>query len=655
MPGKSNSLRWRLLAATLLIEALTLALLVGNSVRLIREHLVRQTETRIQAIELAYKTALAVPLASRDYPTLRDILEGWRHASDIRYLVVTDVRGQVLAAAGWERDKPLPAPTPADAAGEVIHVAFDVDFQGSVYGRAHYGLSSRFIDEARSALFEQSVAIALAALGLTFLLLLATGYWLTRDFAALTSASARIGDGDYAVRVPVSGDDEVAAVARSFNAMADALQERVAELAHAASHDLLTGMNNRNAFERALNQALTHWLPGDEALTVFYIDLDQFKVINDTCGHAAGDFFLRGLARHLERQLDGIGFMARLGGDEFGIILRGIGLDEAEKRALDIIAVVRGYPFDWEDRSYSVGASIGIACATPRLATATDLLMAADTACFAAKEHGRNRAEVFHPEDEYYQQRHADFLSLSEISEALGNGRLRLFGQRIVPLHDGRTAYAEVLVRMVGSDGTLMSPARFIPAAERYGLIALVDRWVIDAACAQLAAWRQAGRQAPRLNVNLSGLSLADPGLAEYIRFVFEQHRVEPGQIGFEITESCAISQIDYALGFIDFCRELGCVLSLDDFGSGLSSFGYLKRFKVQALKIDGQFVRNADTDGDDRAVIESLVRLAQLKKLDTVAEFVASDSVLATVRSLGVDYAQGYALHVPEPLENLA
>ena len=310
-------------------------------------------------------------------------------------------------------------------------------------------------------------------------------------------------------------------------------------------------------------------------------------------------------------------------------------------------------PFVWDGRSFRIGASIGIAVATRELDSVTDLLIAADTACYAAKERGRNRAQVFIPDDQYFKERKADFLSLSQISDALAGDRLVLYGQRIVPLHEGVEEYVEVLVRMMGEDGSLIPPGRFIPAAERYGMMPLIDRWVIDAVLARLAAGGD-GIAVPRLNINLSGLTLADQGIEEYIRQVLRDRGVDPRRIGFEITESCAIAQLDMALEFIDFCRDLGCDLALDDFGSGLSSFAYLKRFRVQSLKIDGMFVRNADTDLDDCAVIESMVRLAQHKKLHTVAEFVVNEAVLATVRRLGVDYAQGYALHVPEPLENL-
>ncbi|MDP3537465.1 MAG: EAL domain-containing protein [Azonexus sp.] len=776
-----RSLRVRLLFVSLLIEAVMLSVLVGNSARLISQHLTHQAEVRIEAIELAYKTALAVPLASRDYPTLRDILEGWKGAEDIRYLAVTDNQGQILAAVGWDALKPLPEPSAFSAASEVIHVAFPVEYQGVSYGRAHYGLSSAFLRDARASLFQQSVTIALIELTLTFLLLLATGYWLTRDFATLADASERIRRGDFSVRIQLHGNDEVAAVGHSFNAMASAVQERIGELADseqrfraiadytyawenwfgpdgklrwvnpavermtgylvrdcmamddfplqlvhssdreivrrhqvqalagrtgqdlefrvvardgrtlwvamawqpifdksgeslgyrasirdislqhstneelvfAAAHDALTGLHNRRAFEDELRNELEALRHGGGPLIIFYIDLDQFKLINDTCGHQAGDAYLQHLSRVMEVRFS-FGFLARLGGDEFGMILSGVDLDEAERRAQHIIDDIRTIPFVWEGRSFRIGASIGIAVASPEIASEGELLIAADTACYAAKERGRNRAQVFIPDDLYFRERKADFLSLTQISDALTRNRLLLYGQRIVPLHEGIEPYAEVLIRMLAEDGSIIPPGRFIPAAERYGMMPLIDRWVIDATCACIAGWQEAGLPLPRLHINLSGLTLADAGLEDYIRFVFREHNIDPQWVGFEITESCAIAQLDMALAFIDFCREIGCELALDDFGSGLSSFGYLKRFKVHALKIDGMFVKNADNDADDRAVIEAIVRLAQHKKLHTVAEFVASQAVLDTVRALGADYGQGFHLHQPEPLDNL-
>lgn len=778
-PGILHSLRSRFLLASLLVEAVMLAVLAGNSVRLIQESLTRQMEMRIQAEELAYKTAVAGPLAARDYATLREILEGWQAAEDVPYLAVTDQRGQLLVSVGWPKEQPLPEPGVIGESGDVLHVVFPVDYLGMSYGQVHYGISMSLFREARTVLLQQSVVISLLALTLSLVLLLLTGYWLSRDFVALTHASRRITEGDFDTRLALHGDDEVSMVSQSFNAMAEAVQARMAdlkeserrfraiadytytwenwfgpdgelrwvnpavekltgytvrecmemshfplplvyapdreriahqhqqalagetgqdlefrietrdkrvlwvamawqpihaaegeslgyrssvrdisaqhfareELAHAASHDALTGLYNRRAFERELTRQLEVQPTGN--VIVFYIDLDQFKLVNDTAGHTAGDSLLQHLADLMEARFS-FGFLARLGGDEFGMVLVDTPLEEAEQRAQLVIDDIRALPFVWEGQTFHIGASIGIVQSSEDLRSITDLLMAADTACYAAKERGRNRAQVYLPTDQYFQQRQLDFLSLNQISDALGGGRLELHGQLIVALKKGLADYAEVLVRMRGEDGNLIPPGRFIPAAERYGLVPLIDRWVIEHSFRQLRAWQAEGKPPLKLYINLSGLTLADPGLTDYIRHMLAEMAIDPAHIGFEITESCAIAQIDRALAFFAFCRETGFTLALDDFGSGLSSFGYLKRFHVQTLKIDGMFVRNSDYDMDDRAVIESLVRLASLRQLHTVAEFVTNPQVLSVVRTLGVDYAQGFALHAPEALADL-
>ncbi len=774
-----HSLRTQLVLVSLTVQIVILGALFINSVRVIEEQLSLQLEMRIQAVERAYKTAVAVPLISRDYATLRDILEGWKTADDILYLAVTDQRGKVVAAVGWPDGQELPAPNSVRDGGDTVHVAFAVDFQDVLYGKVQYGLSLSIFRNAKDALIQKSVVFALLAIALSLVLLLLTAFWLTRNLVSLSAASQRIAEGDFNARISLRGDDEVAMVGRSFNAMAETVQSRIAELkenernsraiadytyawenwfgpdgklrwinpavermtgysvrdcmhminfplplvhasdrnlmarqhqqalagetgqdlefrietrdgrvvwmalswqpifaedgeslgyrssvrditvqhfaheelAYAASHDTLTGLYNRRAFEMELTRELDTRLPGK--VIVFYIDLDQFKLVNDTSGHTAGDSLLQHLARVMQVRFS-FGFLARLGGDEFGMVLCDMTIEEAERHAQHVIDDIRSLPFVWEERTFRIGASIGIAQSSMEMCSVTDMLMAADTACYAAKERGRNRAQVYLPTDQYFQQRQLDFLSLSQISDALGANRMELHAQRIVSLKPHLPDYAEVLVRMKSEDGSLIQPGRFIPAAERYGLIPLIDRWVIEHSLIQLRDWRLAGKPPLKLNINLSGLTLADPGLAEFIEYMTEQYGINPATLGFEITESCAISQLDQALSFFDFCRKKGFSLALDDFGSGLSSFAYLKRFKVQTLKIDGMFVRNVDYDLDDRAVVDSMVRLSQLRNLSTVAEFVTNSDVLAAVKALDVDYSQGYAMHIPEPLANL-
>ena len=774
-----RSLRTKLLLSSLLIEATMLALLVGNGMRLIEQQLEQQLEVRVQAIELAYKTAVAVPLAARDYATLRDIIDGWRKSSDVTYLVVTDPRRQILAASGWEPSSPLPSPSREFVGGAIYHVAFDVQLQGQVYGAVHYGLSTSYIEAAKAALFQQGTLIALVELSLSLLLLLLTGFWLTRHLVTLAEASARVADGDFSVRLEYNSRDEVGLLAHSFNAMTDAVRQRIAELSESeqrfraiadhtyawenwfgpdgqlrwvnpaverltgykpreclslrdfpmplvfpddqdlvrqqhqqalagqtgqdlefrvqckdgkviwvamswqpifaddgaslgyrsslrditvqhfvteelafhASHDPLTGLYNRRAFEKQLTRTLEEaGRQGDQVILV-YIDLDQFKAVNDACGHSAGDSLLQHLAHVMQAKFS-FGYLARLGGDEFGLIMRGVALEEAVRRSQHIIDDIRAMPFAWEGKIFRLGASIGIVESSADLDTITDLLIAADTACYAAKERGRNRVQVFVPTDDYFRARQAEFMSLPQISAALEQGRFALYHQRYQSLHPGQRNHIEVLVRMVGEDGKIIAPAYFIPAAERYNMMPFIDRWVIEHTCQLMACWVAAGASdLPKVALNLSGATLADDELPAFIRDTFAKYGTDPAHISFEITESCAISQLDRAFEFIDFAHGLGCTLALDDFGSGLSSFGYLKQFKVDYLKIDGMFVKQADQDAADRAVVESMVRVAQVHGLATIAEFVSSEAVLGVVRELGVDYAQGYAVHVPSPL----
>jgi diguanylate cyclase (GGDEF)-like protein len=434
--------------------------------------------------------------------------------------------------------------------------------------------------------------------------------------------------------------------------MAKAVELRIDELRFQARHDSLTGLHNRRAFEEELGKALSARNGSD--LFVLYIDLDQFKAVNDTCGHAAGDVLLRQVTGFLMEQR-AYGFVARLGGDEFGLILVGVGEERARELGQQIVDGIHRLAFAWEGRVFHIGASVGVARADIHLNSVTGLLIAADSACYAAKEWGRGRVGVYRDSDDWFQRRREEFAVLPRIAEAIEKGRFVLYHQRIRSLRPGSDDHAEALVRMLDSDGSLLPPGRFIPAAERYNLMPGLDRWVIDAALRQMSLWHQSGRPQPfgQLSINLSGASLDDTDLPRYLTEKIAEHGVDPRRLCIEITESCAVANPERALEFVDMTRGMGIALSLDDFGNGLSSFGYLKRFKADYLKIDGQFVSNLEQDATDRAVVEAMVSLARAHKLRTIAEFVATPTLIDVVAELGVDYAQGYAVHLPAPLRD--
>lgn len=649
----SKSLRVRLLLASLAVEVVMLALLVGNSLRLIQDHLLAQTEARIASMELAYRAAVAGPLAARDYATLRDILDGWRKAGDVEYLAVTGPDGGILAASGWSADRPLPPESTSFAVGEPHHEVMSVDYLGQNFGTLHYGLSLDYLEAARRELFAQSALIALGEIALSVLLLSLIAFWLTRRLVALTAASSRIANGEYGIRVPTKGGDETATLAENFNIMAKAVEVRIDELSFQARHDSLTGLHNRRAFEAELGKALL--ARGGAELFVLYIDLDQFKAVNDTCGHAAGDVLLRQVTQFLMEQRT-YGFVARLGGDEFGLILIGVSEERARQLGQHIVDGIHRLSFVWEERAFHIGASVGIARADLHLDSVTGLLIAADSACYAAKEWGRGRVGVYRDNDDWFQRRREEFAVLPHIAESIEKGRFVLHHQRIRALRPDLDDHAEVLVRMLDTDGSLILPGRFIPAAEHYNLMPGLDRWVIDATLRQVGAVAAAGRRLPfaRLSINVSGASLDDTDLPRYLTEKIAEHAVDPRCLCIEITESCAVDNPDRALAFVDVIRSLGMALSLDDFGNGLSSFGYLKRFKADYLKIDGQFVGNLEHDATDRAVVEAMVSLARAHNMRTIAEFVATPTLIDTVTSLGVDYAQGFAVHLPSPLSEI-
>lgn len=648
-----RSLRAKLLLASVMIEALMLALLVSNSVRLIEHHLSEQLDARIQAVELAYKTAVAVPLASRDYATLRDILDGWRKASDITYLAVTDPDGRILASSGWPPAAALPLVNRSE--GQIRHVRFPVDYLGQVYGHIHYGMSTAFMDVASAELLWQSSLIALAEIALSLVLLSIIGYLLTRHLVTLANASISVANGHYEERMDISGEDEVAVLAQNFNMMTDAVKSRIVDLSYQATHDSLTGLFNRRAFETHLDAVLkANDLPNNPA-DLLYLDLDQFKVVNDACGHAAGDELLIRLTRMIEERFP-YGFLARLGGDEFGIVMRNSSPQETMHRATQLIVDICAFPFFWEGRSFRLGASIGVVRSGPEMMSVTNLLIAADTACYAAKERGRNRVEVYSPTDEWYRQRSEDFRTMPQLTAAIAEGRFMLFHQRQEPLKPGLPVTAEVLLRLSDPLGKISSPSRFIATAERYNLMPYIDRWVVENVCRYMSDWQKSGHPFPfrHLAVNISGASLSLDDFPAFVRQQIDQHDIDPALLCFEITESCAVANLDQALEFIEQMHEIGATLALDDFGSGLSSFAYLKRFKIDFLKIDGMFVKNIDHDPCDHAVVEAIVRLARAHNLTTVAEYVCNANVDRIVQEIGVDYAQGFVRHEPEPLPDV-
>ena len=433
----------------------------------------------------------------------------------------------------------------------------------------------------------------------------------------------------------------------------DVSRERqyVAKLSYQASHDSLTGLINRGEFERRLSLALKSAAQIGRHHAVMYLDLDQFKVVNDTCGHAAGDQLMRQVTAVLQRRLREGDTLARLGGDEFGVLLENCAPDNALRIADGLRQTVMDCHFAWEARSFNIGVSIGLVNVADGMFTLTDVLSAADSACYMAKEKGRNRVQVYHAGDTELSMRQGEMEWIGRLQKALEEDRFVLYSQDIAVLDPARKIedHCEILIRMLDEKGELVPPMAFIPAAERYNLMPSIDRWVIRNAFAIIARQRAEKEGAPGIfAINLSGASIGDERFLDYVREQFTHFAVPPQSICFEITETAAIARLDKATDFINQLKSLGCLFSLDDFGAGMSSFAYLKHLPVDFLKIDGGFVKDMADDPIDRAMVEAINSVGHVMGKKTIAEFVDGERVIRLLREMGVDYAQGYGVAKP-------
>jgi diguanylate cyclase (GGDEF)-like protein len=424
---------------------------------------------------------------------------------------------------------------------------------------------------------------------------------------------------------------------------------------HLAYHDVLTGLYNRTEFERRLGQALKN-ASADNQYALFYLDLDQFKIINDTCGHVAGDEMLKQVTTLLKGPVRGSDILARLGGDEFGVLLENCSLGHAEEVAERMLQLVSEFRFTWQDKTFSIGVSIGLVMLDSTEQTQTELMRAADMACYAAKDKGRGRIHIYHPDDAELVQRRGEMEWVSQLNNALKENRFVLYKQYIITL-DGVAGgpCCEFLLRLKGSDGKLILPGEFLPAAERYDLMPKLDRWVLTHVFAHLAQAFSADKNKANsiYFINLSGASLGDETFSHFVQEALSISGIPPQSVCFEVTETAAIANLSNALSFIETAKSLGCKVALDDFGTGLSSFSYLKTFAADYLKIDGGFVRDMLQDPMDDAIVQAINNIGHVAGMKTIAEFVENADIQARLVEIGVDYAQGFGIHKPESIEN--
>ena len=421
-------------------------------------------------------------------------------------------------------------------------------------------------------------------------------------------------------------------------------------LSYHASHDILTGLVNRREFENRLERALKSARARETSYALCYLDLDQFKIVNDSCGHSAGDQLLGQLGALLKSKIRWRDTLARLGGDEFGVLLESCSLEEAMQTAETLRVAIGEFKFLWDDRSFRLGVSIGVVPITSENEDVAGLLSAADSACAAAKEAGRNRIHSFQENDIDLMRRRREMQWAARINNALEESRFELYRQTIQPLQvEDSGSHYELLLRMRDEQGGIISPELFIAAAERYGITPNIDRWVITNAFRWLVSEADERERLSLCSINLSGQSLGDEKFLPFVIDQFQTSGLDATKICFEITETAAIASYSQANRFINALKELGCKFALDDFGTGLSSFGYLKHFPVDFLKIDGSFVKEILHDPIDREMVRSINEIGHLTGKQTIAEFAENEEIITMLRGMGIDYAQGYGVSEPK------
>lgn len=442
-------------------------------------------------------------------------------------------------------------------------------------------------------------------------------------------------------------------LARHFNDIQD-LSEK---LAYHTKHDFITGLLNRHAFEERLQPHIEPAQRGERKHALCYLDLAQFHIINEVCGHVVGDELLRRIGQLLTSHAHDNDLVARLAGDEFGIFLADLPLESARRHVEKIHTDLKGLGFEWDGRPFDTGASIGIVPVDTRCVTVTKLLSTAETACNVAKEAGRNSIHVGGPDDSKLTSRRNEVQWVARINKALQEERFRLFFQTIAPIteRESQGEHYELLIRMEDDDGTILPPKDFLQAAEHYRLSPKIDRWVIGHAVEWLTQHPDRLQKLSLCSINLSGHSLSNQIVLDFIQETFRSGVVPPEKICFEVTETAAIANLGGAIEFIQELRAMGFKFALDDFGSGLSSFAYLRNLPVDLLKIDGMFVRQMDNNSVDMAMVRSINDIGHEMGKKTIAEFVENQAIMARLREIGVDYAQGYFIAPPRPLNGSA
>ena len=692
---KGWSIKWRVLLLAL-IPPIVIALLLAFYFTKIRVADVEASlRDRGQSLARQLAPASEYPLATRNREILQDLADTAKREVDVSLVTISDAAGQFLAISGDVKQRQVLSEKPLGVSLGILEYPEQLYFSAPIrrsfaaideapdqpaasgstrngsanmLGWVNIAMSKNSTVQRQREILLNSGMIALASILVTALLALRLSVGITRPIRRLVSAVDQITKGDLSVQVPDKAGGELAALARGVNSMTrslraaqENLQEKIdsatEQISYQASHDILTGLINRREFETRLELALTSAQHHGSVHALFFLDLDQFKIVNDTCGHIAGDELLRQITYQLRQKIRDRDTLARMGGDEFTVLLENCHLDDAVQVAQQLRETVQNFRFAWQEKYFAIGASIGVVMISHSSESTAVLLSQADAACYTAKDLGRNRIYVFNEDDAARSARVGAMEWITRITHAFQENRFLLYCQSILPLHgakEGDPYFYEILLRMRGQNGEIILPMAFIPAAERFNQMQAIDRWVIKESFSMLRRMMrtQGNGLTTVFSINLSGASLCDENFSVFLQEQLTQFDIPPRNICFEITETTAISNLTQAVVLMQHFKRLGCRFLLDDFGAGLSSFNYLKHLPVDGIKIDGVFVKGMAINRMDFTMVEAINNIGHAMGLSTTAEFVEDDAIMRKLLDLGVDYAQGHWVQRPRALE---
>lgn len=562
-----------------------------------------------------------------------------------------DYQGDVVVSSNPRLLGKQNPPHPSDKQG--YWVSSEFENSGEYIGEINIQFSLTEINKAYDLVLRRSVILGSIGIVITAFLSLLVGGLFTKRIEQIKDSTERFAKGDLNARCTVTGQDELTSLSKSLNQMADQINSNIKEIEHLAFHDDLTGLANRREFDKRLTLAFEAAKTQGNIYSLLYLDLDKFKLVNDTCGHHAGDQLLVQLSHVMLGIIRTRDTLVRFGGDEFGVLLDNCSLSQAEEVANKFLKAVFDFKFSWDDKIMQVGVSIGGIALNSHSDSVDQLLSSVDAACYTAKQKGRNQVHMVVPGDKNIQEHFSDVDWVNRLSTMIENDQFSMACQNIVDISDSHTNFVrkEFLLRIKDEQGQWISPAVFIEAAERFDFIQRLDRYVIDKVFRILV-----NNQLPNKNIicfiNLSGKSVSEETLFDYVQDKINEYELDAKQICFEITETAAIANFNNASVFIEKVREIGCSFALDDFGSGMCSFNYLKSFQVDYVKIDGSFISSMQENDVDRTIVKSINKISHRSGFKTIAEFVENDEILKQVKGLNIDFAQGYGLHKPKIIE---